>query len=66
MNAVPENSEPQMATEAQRVLHSLVRDFPAPLGPGNSLPVRLQSAALSWEEVEGESVDMGLKLLRDR
>lgn len=66
MNAVPENSEPQMATESQRVLHSLVRDFPAPLGPDNSLPVRLQSAALSWEEVEGESVDMGLKLLRDR
>ncbi|XP_059839198.1 protein phosphatase 1F isoform X1 [Hypanus sabinus] len=66
MSAAGEKSEPWMEAETRQVLDSLVREFPAPLGPEDSLPVRLQSALLSWEEVEGESVDMGLKLLQDR
>ncbi|XP_051887813.1 protein phosphatase 1F [Pristis pectinata] len=59
-------TEPWMETEARRLLDSLAREFPTPLAPEDALPVRLQSAMLTWQEVEGESVDMGLKLLRDR
>ncbi|XP_069789765.1 protein phosphatase 1F isoform X1 [Narcine bancroftii] len=62
MSAAPEKTE----LEARHVLDSLLREFPTPLGPEDSCPARLQSTGLSWEEVEGEGVEMGLKLLRDR
>uniref|UniRef100_UPI00398E67C8 protein phosphatase 1F-like n=1 Tax=Pristiophorus japonicus TaxID=55135 RepID=UPI00398E67C8 len=70
MSVAPEKSgaaaEEEEEKETLLLLDALVQEFPAPLGPGTSLPVRLQSAMLSREEVEGESADMGLKLLRDR
>ncbi|XP_062896985.1 protein phosphatase 1F [Mobula hypostoma] len=66
MSASAGKSEPWMETEIRQILDSLLREFPNPLGPEDPLPVQLESALLSWEEVEGESVDMGLKLLQDR
>ncbi|XP_072443213.1 protein phosphatase 1F [Chiloscyllium punctatum] len=69
MTSAPEKSGTVAAPEektVQRVLDSFVQEFPTPLGPEDSLPVRLQSPALSWEELEGECAEMGLKLLRDR
>ncbi|XP_067861630.1 protein phosphatase 1F [Heptranchias perlo] len=71
MIAAPEKSgtvaaPEEVEAEARRILDSFLQEFPTPLGPEDSLPVRLQSAMLSWEEVEGESAEMGLKLLRDR
>ncbi|XP_020382877.2 protein phosphatase 1F [Rhincodon typus] len=69
MTAAPEKSGAAAVPEVkmvQRVLDSFVQEYPTPLGPEDSLPVRLQSPVLSWEELEGECVEMGLKLLRDR
>ncbi|XP_072101390.1 protein phosphatase 1F isoform X2 [Mobula birostris] len=66
MSASAGKSEPWMEIEIRQVLDSLLREFPSPLGPEDPLPMQLESALLSWEEVEGESVDMGLKLLQDR
>ncbi|XP_041058360.1 protein phosphatase 1F isoform X1 [Carcharodon carcharias] len=69
MTATLEKGWPVVAPddkEVQRLLDFFVQEFPTPLGPDDSLPVRLQSPKLSWEEVEGECAEMGRKLLRDR
>ncbi|XP_072354490.1 protein phosphatase 1F isoform X2 [Scyliorhinus torazame] len=69
MTTTPDKGGTVVAPEdkdAQRLLDSFLQDFPIPLGPEDSLPVRLQSPVLSWDEVEGECAEMGLKLLRDR
>ncbi|XP_038649114.1 LOW QUALITY PROTEIN: protein phosphatase 1F [Scyliorhinus canicula] len=66
MTTTPEKGVAPEDKDAQRLLDSFVQDFPIPLGPEDSLPVRLQSRVLSWDEVEGECAEMGLKLLRDR
>ncbi|MGH0155822.1 UNVERIFIED_CONTAM: hypothetical protein FKN15_051886 [Acipenser sinensis] len=54
------------AKEARRFLDSFIKEFPTPLGPEDPLPLRPLSSAVSREEVQGESLELGLRLLQDR
>ncbi|XP_041079162.1 protein phosphatase 1F-like [Polyodon spathula] len=54
------------AEEARRFLDSFIKEFPTPLGPEDPLPLRPLSSAVSLEEVQGESLELGLRLLQDR
>ncbi|XP_043924671.1 protein phosphatase 1F isoform X2 [Protopterus annectens] len=51
---------------AQRFLDTFLQEFPAPLDPDASLPAKPQSSILSPDEVEGEMIEFGLRLLHDR
>lgn len=58
-----EASEPEMA---RKFLDSFLHEFPGPLGPEDPLPVSLQTRMLSSAEVEGEVMEMALRLLGSR
>ncbi|KAM9858413.1 protein phosphatase 1F [Aulostomus maculatus] len=55
-----------MREEAQCFLKRFVEEFPTPLEEGSPLPVTLLSHRVSLEEVPGESLDLGLKMLATR
>ncbi|KAK1792278.1 hypothetical protein P4O66_012227 [Electrophorus voltai] len=52
--------------EVQKFLKSFVEEFANPLGPDDHLPVAPLSRCLTPQEVTGESLDLGLKLLSAR
>lgn len=52
--------------EAKRFLGSFVEKFPAPLEEDSPLPISPQSRRVSVEELHGESLEMGLRLLAAR
>lgn len=52
--------------EAKRFLGRFVEEFPAPLEEDGPLPVSPQSRRVSVEELRGESLEMGLRLLAAR
>ncbi|KAJ1093847.1 hypothetical protein NDU88_006936 [Pleurodeles waltl] len=55
--------EPDMA---RKFLDSFLHEFPSPLGPEAPLPVSLQTRTLSSAEVEGEVMELALRLLGSR
>ncbi|XDV21366.1 hypothetical protein PO909_026475 [Leuciscus waleckii] len=52
--------------DAAKFLKSFLEEFPNPLGPEDPLPVSPLSRKVSLQEVKGESLDLGLRLLSDR
>lgn len=52
--------------EGRSFLERFVEEFPASLEEDAPLPVNLSSRKVSLEELQGESLDMGLKLLAAR
>ncbi|XP_076846011.1 protein phosphatase 1F [Brachyhypopomus gauderio] len=52
--------------EVQKFLKGFVDEFATPLGPGQQLPVAPLSLNLTLQEVTGESLDLGLRLLSAR
>uniref|UniRef100_A0A3Q0RFR5 Protein phosphatase 1E n=1 Tax=Amphilophus citrinellus TaxID=61819 RepID=A0A3Q0RFR5_AMPCI len=52
--------------EARRFLGTFVEEFSAPLEEGTSLPVSPLSRKVSLEELHGESLELGLRLLAAR
>ncbi|KAG7234287.1 hypothetical protein INR49_005248 [Caranx melampygus] len=56
-----------MEEEAARsFLGRFVEEFPAPLEEGSPLPVSPMSYRVSKEELQGESLELGQRLLADR
>ncbi|KAL2091885.1 hypothetical protein ACEWY4_011683 [Coilia grayii] len=51
---------------AQRFLEKFLEEFSQPFGPDNPPPVNPLSRKVSQEEVRGESLDLGLRLLAAR
>ncbi|XP_034025540.1 protein phosphatase 1F [Thalassophryne amazonica] len=52
--------------QARHFLQRFVEEFPAAVPEGGCLPVRGASSRLSLEELEGEVLDVGLKMLAGR
>ncbi|KAG1957971.1 putative protein phosphatase 2C [Pimephales promelas] len=52
--------------DAAKFLESFLVEFPNPLGTEDLLPVSPLSRKVSLQEVKGESLDLGLRLLSDR
>lgn len=52
--------------ESRSFLERFVEEFPAPMEEDAPLPVSLLSCKVSLEELQGESLEMGLKLLTGR
>lgn len=52
--------------EEHSFLGRFVEEFPAPLDEDSPLPVSPLSPKVSLEELDGESLEMGLKLLAAR
>lgn len=52
--------------EAKSFLGRFVEEFPAALDEGSALPVSPLSRRVSLEELRGESLDLGLRLLTAR
>lgn len=55
-----------MESEARCFLEKLVEEFPAALEEGSALPVSPLSRKVSMEELHGESLELGLRLLAAR
>ncbi|XP_026177802.1 protein phosphatase 1F isoform X2 [Mastacembelus armatus] len=55
-----------MEEEARHFLRRFVDEFPAPLEEGSPLPVSPLSCRVSLEELHGESLELGLRLLTAR
>lgn len=51
---------------AQSFLESFVEEFANPLGQDDPLPLNPLSRTVTLEEVKGESLDLGLRLLSSR
>lgn len=52
--------------DAEKFLERFLEDLPNPLGTEDPLPVSPLSRKVSLQEVKGESLDVGLRLLSDR
>lgn len=52
--------------DAAKFLKSFLEEFPNPLGTEDPLPVSPLSRKVSLQEVKGESLDLGLRLLSAR
>lgn len=55
-----------MKEEGRSFLERFVEEFPAPLEEDVPLPVNPLSSKVSLEELQGESLEMGLRLLTAR
>lgn len=64
--AVASRMEEVAAAAARCFLESFVTEFPAPLEEDSPLPVSPLSRRVSLEELHGESLEMGQKLLAGR
>ncbi|XP_010875239.1 protein phosphatase 1F [Esox lucius] len=52
--------------EAQRFLRRLLEELPSSLGPEDPLPLTPLSRVVSLDELRGESLDLGLRVLKAR
>lgn len=55
-----------MDEEARSFLEKFVEEFPAALGENSPLPVTPLSRKVTMDELPGESLDLGLRLLAVR
>ncbi|CAG5917965.1 unnamed protein product [Menidia menidia] len=61
-----EKQRSEMEEDARSFLEKFVEEFPAPLEEGNPMPVSPLSQRVSLEELPGESLELGLRLLAAR